>query len=371
MRNGIAAFFLHTIILFIPSSEAFSEETLPEVSRIREYLDKNETSHVLKEVDSILSRPASDFDNVTHERYNRSLAYFGRSIVHERNRNIDAQYTDLLTASRLGLTEAAERAVSFVRDFDLSKDSENYKRTVRMLASLGNSQEMYNLATETNLSRSEEKSYWTLLVVAASFNDNDVKQWVANNYHQVSASTAQFGLTKVKNTTSIQGLPSKGLIAVAVNDMLVRQGLNLQFYHASDGNKVGTNKTVKENFIDIRDAYRGKTKNVDAYLIVASAKRKRSGNIIFDSKKNMIDELAAGDIAFVRCGPLSHMATVYSVDRENDSIDFVDPIYQFWQPTHNSCISSFSFRDIEFGRSLVRVSFREVAQITEAFSTIR
>jgi hypothetical protein len=62
---------------------------------------------------------------------------------------------------------------------------------------------------------------------------------------------------------------------------------------------------------------------------------------------------------------------VFRIDREKDSMLLTDPTYEFWQPSHNSCIKSFSFEPYEYGFSLPKVRLSEVAPMIDAVGTYR
>ncbi len=73
----------------------------------------------------------------------------------------------------------------------------------------------------------------------------------------------------------------------------------------------------------------------------------------------------------VGCGDLVHMARIYRVDRTAGTVDFVDGLFEYWQSSHNSCISSFQFVPFIHGGYLIRVPLRDVAAIVQAVMTFR
>lgn len=83
-------------------------------------------------------------------------------------------------------------------------------------------------------------------------------------------------------------------------------------------------------------------------------------------------QLSAGNTIHVRCGGLAHTAVVFKVDRQQDQILLMDPLYQFWQPSHNSCITNFKLTHYRYGYYLTQLSLSEVAGIViavQAFGT--
>jgi hypothetical protein len=87
--------------------------------------------------------------------------------------------------------------------------------------------------------------------------------------------------------------------------------------------------------------------------------------------KQLGDALLPGDTIHVSCGPLSHTTVVFSLDAKKDTILLVDPLFQFWQPTHNSCISTFTLKHYKYGFYLTEVKLSEVVKVIDAIQTTR
>jgi hypothetical protein len=109
----------------------------------------------------------------------------------------------------------------------------------------------------------------------------------------------------------------------------------------------------------------------DAYMMVAGSRKFDDPNIISRSTSDIMETIQPGDRVFVRCGPLSHVAMVYKLDRAGNKIYFADAAFQFWQPSHNSCVTSFSLTEHTLHRYLSSVSASEVKDILQAVITIR
>jgi hypothetical protein len=82
-------------------------------------------------------------------------------------------------------------------------------------------------------------------------------------------------------------------------------------------------------------------------------------------------ELIPGDRVFVGCGPLSHVAFFFRRDETKKRLLFLDPNYEFWQPTHNSCVTSFEFVEDKHNRYLSSVPEDDVESMIEAVITLR
>ncbi len=77
-------------------------------------------------------------------------------------------------------------------------------------------------------------------------------------------------------------------------------------------------------------------------------------------------EIGVGDTIHVRCGGMAHTAVVFGVDAARDQLLLADPLLQFWQPTHNTCISSFDEVHLRYGYYLARLKLSEVGEILDA-----
>jgi hypothetical protein len=81
--------------------------------------------------------------------------------------------------------------------------------------------------------------------------------------------------------------------------------------------------------------------------------------------------LGPSDYVFVRCGALAHVAVIHHVDQASDRIYLVDGLWQFWQPSHNSCITNFDLVPVQHGGFLAEVSLSDLIGILEAIATLR
>jgi hypothetical protein len=79
--------------------------------------------------------------------------------------------------------------------------------------------------------------------------------------------------------------------------------------------------------------------------------------------------LSAGDTIHVRCGGLAHTTVVFKVDGQLDQIFLMDPLYQYWQPSHNSCITNFNLAHYRYGYYLTQLKLSEIAGIVIAVQT--
>ena len=82
-------------------------------------------------------------------------------------------------------------------------------------------------------------------------------------------------------------------------------------------------------------------------------------------------ELNPGDRVFVNCGGLAHVAVLYRRSTETGELLFLDPLHQFWQPSHNSCVTSYQLKHERANRYLTVVKEAEVEEMLQAAFTFR
>ena len=85
----------------------------------------------------------------------------------------------------------------------------------------------------------------------------------------------------------------------------------------------------------------------------------------------LLENMLAGDQIMVRCGRLAHYAIVWAVDRDNQRVLLLDPFDEFWQPSHNPCITFFERKDYKHNRHLVHLLLSELQPMLIAVMTIR
>jgi hypothetical protein len=89
------------------------------------------------------------------------------------------------------------------------------------------------------------------------------------------------------------------------------------------------------------------------------------------SRMALASAIGAGDTVHVRCGALAHTAVIWSVNRGRDELVLMDPLFQYWQPSHNDCVTTFSLFHFRYGYYFTRLSFKEVLPLVDAVESVR
>lgn len=107
-----------------------------------------------------------------------------------------------------------------------------------------------------------------------------------------------------------------------------------------------------------------------AYHFVSEEPDISARHRVVDAKR-FVTLVGAGDVVNVRCGGIAHTAVVLRVDTAKDEIAFTDPLYEYWQPTNNNCITTFSLVHFRYGyyASVLRLS--EVLAMLDSIQSAR
>ncbi|MGA4278371.1 hypothetical protein ACI2VH_16830 [Ralstonia nicotianae] len=93
-------------------------------------------------------------------------------------------------------------------------------------------------------------------------------------------------------------------------------------------------------------------------------------HVVLDPQK-LDAEIQPGDSVNVRCGGIAHTAVVLQIDRSLDVITFTDPLYEYWQPENNNCITSFALKPYKYGYQAAVLKLSEVNQILDSVQGMR
>lgn len=225
---------------------------------------------------------------------------------------------------------------------------------------------------------SDERVYWALFTVAR---DNGKK--LDERKRLFAALQQKIGLEKVSNIVSrysrtggilpatTWGVPGRGVF-----ETLFADGDLLGTFGRGAGQKVEKHTTVPvaPTILEQFDFYSKLVPDVglgDAYLLVAGSTTTTGAMIIPLEKQQILSSLRPGDRIFVNCGPLAHVSILYKRDIQRRLLYFIDPTYEFWQQSHNSCVNSFDLVEDAHKRYLSVLTEDDVADMLQAVIVAR
>jgi hypothetical protein len=271
---------------------------------------------------------------------------------------------------------ASERATTPFERVALLAKAENYYRiaaelgdTVSMdilsviLRQRGEDAERMYWSFQVQLSRPRDERSEVLEKFERAFDPQDIE-----SFAQV---LDEYSLSGGVLASNIEKLPGRSYLTTFLNDLLLRRQLNFvwsAFY---------LNEVTPADATTTLESYRTLQKSIpgdpiaELYLLLPGRTRETDPLILSLSRKQIVEALSPGDQIIVRCGPLTHQATLWSVDRSTGNVAILDPFFEFWQPEHNSCVTRFRRIDYRHERKLVRVSLRELEPMLVAVMTLR
>lgn len=93
-------------------------------------------------------------------------------------------------------------------------------------------------------------------------------------------------------------------------------------------------------------------------------------HVVLDPQR-LSSVIMAGNTINVRCGGIAHTAVVVQVDVVRDEIILTDPLYEFWKPENNACITSFSLKHYKYGYHVTVLKLGEVLGILDSVQSFR
>ena len=255
-------------------------------------------------------------------------------------------------------------------------DRSAIERYLRIGAELGSWELQLLLGSENwpNTLRRGEKAYWEL--VALSFMPDphraaEMQSTIeAFGSEKINEAIKEFSPTGGVMPADASGLPGRGTLATVFTDANLRRTYGESYGRRPSPSRSSKTPSTLEEF-KLLSATGDETGLFRAYMMVPGDRKFSNPTIVSLKANEIAAKLRAGDTVIVRCGPITHLAVAYKIDESRDRIYFADGLFQYWQPTHNSCIKSFTLTPYEYGGFLAGVSLKEITPMIQAVITFR
>lgn len=360
----------------------------PAVKEVRSLISKGDLDGALRLCDELIAKPIDTFDNPYYGSNVKANAYnYKASIAQQTGGNPDEIIRNIIEAIKLGHVEAAEYFalnvlkrqpdfISFVQGLSKEELAEIFKAG----ASLGEpfSAAAIGIANIPMDIKSDERLYWFLFAVMRDKGISRAeRQKILSaaiermTIEKVGELLSRFSLVDYPIEKSKIGLPGRGIMETLFADSDLRGSLGGAHGNKRDpADRPPIAPTVREQF----DFYSRIVPEVgfgDVYLVVAGSPTLHHPRVVGAGKSAMLAELSPGDRVFLDCGPLSHVAFFFRRDNERKRLLFLDPNYEFWHPSHNSCVTSHELVEGLHKRYLSSIPEIEVAEMLSAVLTMR
>jgi len=223
-----------------------------------------------------------------------------------------------------------------------------------------------------------EKVYWPLVGFALSINDDVAfrRRMIAGvigraGKEEVTAAIKEYSLLPPTTPAGPGVLPGRGLVATIYADATLRRDYGFSYgRRGTEGTQSGPTPSVYEIF-KAHQAYANVAGDIRAFLLVPGTRRFDDPSLLSVPKDDLSLLINPSDSVFVRCGPLTHLAMVHHVDRKQNRIYLSDDLWEFWQPSHNFCITHFDLVSFQHGGFLAVVPLSEFMAVLEAVAAYR
>ena len=361
---------------------------LPNEARVlNEAWTAGDTAKVKKVAEGYIAKPIGSFPNPWYgARLKADAHYYLYKLSQFGNHSPVKAHQHLLAAVRGGHYPAAEEFMQalLMRDPALAEIAANptkfsISEIATMGATLGGGFSSAALAVTpfgNNLSN-DERTYWLLITIM-----RDKAKENAEKRELLGKVIAESGEAKIAETLSkfaIAGgpfsddaaLPGRSIYEALFADSDLRGQFGIAAGSLFEPGKIPKESmSIREQF----DFYSRVVPSVgfgDVYLLYPKGAAPPSPRSVKMSTVNIMSQLRPSDRVFLSCGGIAHVAILSRADAANGTLLFIDPLFQYWQPSHNSCVSSFKLVRDRYERYLSAIPASDIAEMLVGVITIR
>lgn len=293
---------------------------------------------------------------------------------------------ELLLAIEHGHFPAAEELVegiltgdSFSRDLAQSMDKSQLQSVLQTGALLGGpmSAAALGLTQLGDPMDADEKLYWMMLAIMrdkslASGQRTQLLNSIVSRAGEAKAidSLRKFAIAGVPFPDS-GGLPGRGIEEVLFVESDLRGSMGTAAGMTVDFQQAPPESLPIRDQFDMQSTIVPTISTSDVYLLYFAGTPPPTHRALKKSKREIMAELKPGDRVFVNCGGLAHVTILYRRNAGTGELLFLDPLHQFWQPSHNSCVTSYQLKHERANRYLTVVKEAEVEEMLQAAFTFR
>lgn len=356
--------------------------TPEEIAPILAAKEKKDYQTVARLCDGLIKRDGSLFYSLPYANWVKSLAYIERGEAKfALTSNERDALADTAEAALLGNIKAARNiSLKMLRQVQNPEGARILEQGLRIGAELGDSESALMLGGDMwpNSLSDREKAYWSL--VALGMDASMSAERTDKNVHNAFALAGDTGVSQaihdysplggLTRANTAAGLPGRGVLATMFCDAFLRREYGYNYGKRAPTTKAAESPSSLEVF-RYMSAFADVLGRARAYLLVPGDRKFADPAIISLDSAEIARQLSPGDEVFVRCGPLTHVVRLYKIDRDAGTLGFVDGLFEYWQPSHNSCISSFDLAPLKLGGFLARVRLSEVLPMIQGVVTFR
>ncbi len=355
----------------------------PEFERVDALEKQGMIDETFKLLTEIINRDSKLFPSPRREGFVKGVAFFKRGQMRSQYETGAGGLDDFRKSADLGYREANYHAaahllirINFNKSENVAKDlSDSFKYQLAG-AELGSSAciDQVQIAFRAQGDKIREH-YWFLLErmgegceqVSQFVHFFDV-EYTPDDRKFLSDVMSRLSLCGGEVKSKIEGLPGRSVLTSAYVDLYMRKQLNFVWHAFFD--RDAPDSPLSEVYAGHRLLLRKESPISDLWMIVN--KRYAGPDSKFQvSAGELMKNLLPGDEIVVRCGRLSHFATLWDIDRAAGMARVLDPFPQYWHPEQNRCVTVMKQVSYKHRRKLTQISLPELEKMLVAVLSIR
>ncbi len=360
-------------------------KTDPELTDIYDLIDNEELTTAQEKATKIIERESTSLSSAKYENYLKAQAYFLRGEIVSQRGDDNAALEDMKHATNLGHPYAPYQVASrLVIQGTRAQDALKQQRYLEQAhayhligAELGDPVCIDHIQVALHAKQQlRDEHYWFLLermgedaAQIDKFESFYLQVFNEKDRAFLDDVMKMLSLSKGQKESSLQGVPGRSTLVSAYVDLLMRRQLRFIWKAFFQEDKGDGAFTLQEVFGSYKSAICNNPL-ADLYLLV-----NRKYDCDAEAKGLTAEVLIAnalpGDQIVIRCGRLSHYANVWAIDKSKNEVYLLDPFDEFWQPSHNRCVTVFDRKPYKYKRHLTRVSYAEVQKMLVAVFAVR
>lgn len=390
---GITATLMHfhrppATVATNPAGLATLDE-YPEAAKLQLIIDDTNKNEEINEIDTILAADYAHYQNPVYEDFVKSLSYSARADARAALKMPDRDvFADRMKAAELGSTsdifpmaqKLTEAGVGSSAGLGITVTQSLIDSYVRTAAALGSLYAMDQLQSRKagSIKDPSEVIFWQLSYIlrrAGSETDrvrHITPLFFVDGADAINQALRQYSPAGGPIGSNSSRLPGRGELTTIYMILMMQNYLERRspvFDRAKA--EAGIPSSARDNLKYLNQDYSSRSMKTRVYLITREPDPKADQFVVTLPAQAFLDNIFAGDGLYVRCGALAHFGVVWRLDKAKKEIYLRDDLFEFWQPSHNECISHFALVPIGPGRYLVKLAYDEVLPMIEAIQTLR
>ncbi len=339
----------------------------------------------IKLADALLVGGDDADESPQYNAFIRSQALYYRADARSRSGGAwDAVWTDLRSAAELGNVRATRALINAWQAIERDQQAAGgfapppaeIARTYAIAADLGMDAGLAALARgpQGGALPPSERLYWRLrlaLMPTAEGGATSMARMIGIEGEPViGAALARHASVGGPFASTTAGLPGRDVAATLYAEHRLRRIVVTGLGFRSPRVETRTPPTVLEDF-RFQALQAAKIGMANLLLLVPGSASGPKANVVRMPREGVAAEVRAGDKVWVTCGALSHTAEVFDIDRARDIVRLVDATWEFWQPSHNDCVTAFAHERTAYGFYVVALKWSQLVPIIDAVGSLR